>query len=137
MAVGSKELASAQLDGFDNERLVEGHPRRATAAFSSATRARVLHEDTAHGASRHRKEMCTVVPCNILRVDQPEIGLVDEHGCLEAVTRALSRHAALRDPVQFLVDERNQSLEGSLVAPPPFEKEPGDFRGVAQRNSTF
>jgi hypothetical protein len=35
------------------------------------------------------------------------------------------------------VYERNQPLEGTLVAPPPFEKEPSDFRGVAQRNSTF
>ena len=68
--------------------------------------------------------------------DQPEIRLVDERRCLEAVTRALSRHAAPRDPVEFPVDERNQSLEGTLVAPPPFEKEPGDFRGV-RRNSPF
>ena len=102
----------------------------------SATRARVIHEDAAHDASRHRKEVCTVAPRDILRVDQPEIGLVDEDRGLEAVTRALSRHAALRDLVEFPVDERNQSLEGTLVAPPPFEKEPGDSRGV-RRNAPF
>jgi hypothetical protein len=46
------------------------------------------------------------------------------------VPGALSRHAALRDLVEFLMDERNQSLEGTLVALPPFEKEPGDPREV-------
>jgi hypothetical protein len=80
--------------------------------------------------------MRTVVPRDSLRVDQPEIRFVDEDRCLEAVTRAFSRHAALRDLVEFPVDERNQSLEGTLVAPPPFEKEPGDSRGVL-RNSPF
>ena len=70
--------------------------------------------------------------CDVFRIDQPEIRLVDERRCLKAVARALSRHAAPRDPVEFPVDERNQSLEGTLVAPPPFEKEPGDSRGVLQ-----
>jgi hypothetical protein len=52
------------------------------------------------------------------------------------VAGALSRQAASRNPVQFPVDERNQSLEGTLVAPPPFQKEPGNSRGV-RRNSPF
>jgi hypothetical protein len=30
------------------------------------------------------------------------------------------------------MDERNQSPEGRLVALPPFEKEPGDLRGVVR-----
>ena len=64
------------------------------------------------------------------------LATLDEDGCLEAVTRALSRHAALRDLVELPVDEWNQLLEGTLVAPPPFEKEPGDSRGVL-RNSPF
>jgi hypothetical protein len=34
------------------------------------------------------------------------------------------------------VDERNQSLEGTLVALPPLKKEPGDSRGVG-RNAQF
>jgi hypothetical protein len=46
------------------------------------------------------------------------------------VAGALSRHAPLRDLVELPVDEWNQLLEGALVALPPFEKEPGDLRGV-------
>jgi hypothetical protein len=90
----------------------------------------VIHEDAAHDASRHCEEMRPVLPLDVCAFDQPQIRLVDENRCLEAVTRALSRHAAPRDPMQFPVDERNQSLEGTLVALPPFEKEPGDPREV-------
>jgi hypothetical protein len=38
--------------------------------------------------------------------------------------------------VEFPVYQRNQSLEGRLVALPPLEKEPGDSRGVF-RNFPF
>ena len=102
----------------------------------SAARARVVHEDAAHDPSRDGQEMRAILPLDVFPFDQPEIRLVDEHRGLEAVIRALSRHATPRNPVQFLVDERNQSLEGARVAPSPFAEERGHFRGV-QRNATF
>jgi hypothetical protein len=46
------------------------------------------------------------------------------------MTHALSRHAASRDPVELVMDERNQVREGSLVALSPFEEQPGDLRVV-------
>ena len=49
---------------------------------------------------------------------------------LEAVTHALSCHAAARNLVKLLMDERYQSLAGGLVSLPPSEKERGDIRGV-------
>jgi hypothetical protein len=45
---------------------------------------------------------------------------------------ALASHAAPRDLVQFLMNERNQAIEGRLVALPPFEKETGDFRRMGR-----
>jgi len=45
------------------------------------------------------------------------------------VTDALGGHAALRDVVELLMDERNQLLEGRLVALPPSEEKPGDLCG--------
>jgi hypothetical protein len=38
--------------------------------------------------------------------------------------------------MEFSIDERNQALEGTLVASPPLKKEPGDFGGVL-RNFSF
>ena len=111
----------------DDERLVEGHPRRVAATLLIVPRARVVHEDAAHHARGHGEEMRAVVPRDRLPVDQADVGLVDERRRLEAVPDALARHAASRDPVELVMDERNQALEGALVALPPFEQEPGDL----------
>jgi hypothetical protein len=95
----------------------------------------VIHQDAAHDPSRHGEEVGTVLPRHVLGIHQPEVRLVDEHGGLEAVVRALSCHAALRDLVKLVVDDWNQSLEGALVASPPLEKEPGDFRGILRNGA--
>src|SRR5436190_22780541 len=80
--------------------------------------------------------MRAVVPLNRLSADEADIRLVDERRRLEAVPCAFSRHTASRDPVQLLVDERDQSLEGALVALSPLEEQPGDLR-VVIRNSAI
>jgi hypothetical protein len=74
--------------------------------------------------------MHSIVPLDRLPVDETDIGFVDERRCLQAVPHALSRHAALRDPVELLMDERDQSLEGTLVAVSPLDQESGDLRVV-------
>ena len=77
---------------------------------------RITRADTARKCARS-------CHCDRLAVDQADIGLVDERRRLEAVPHALSRHAASRDPVELLMDERDQSLEGVLVALPPLEQQ--------------
>ena len=114
----------------DDERLVEGHLRRVAATLLIVPRARVVHEDAAHHASGHGEEMRAVVPLDRLPVDQADVGLVDERRRLEAVPHALARHAASRDPVELLMDERDQLLEGALVALSPSEQQSGDLRVV-------
>ena len=37
--------------------------------------------------------------------------------------------------VKLVVYDWNQSLEGALVASPPLEKEPGDFRGILRNGA--
>jgi len=80
--------------------------------------------------------MHSIVPLDRLPVDEADISLVDERRRLEAVPCAFSCHAAPGDPVELLMDERYQSLEGALVAPSPFEQQSGDLRGVF-RNATI
>jgi hypothetical protein len=46
------------------------------------------------------------------------------------VARALSSHASSRDPVQLVVNERNQLVERALVALSPSKQQAGDLRGV-------
>ena len=96
----------------------------------------MVHEDAAHHASSHREEMRAVVPFHLVRVDQPQVRLVDERGRLKTVLCALVTHVSPRDLMELSVDEWNQSLQGTLVAPPPFDKEPGNS-GPVLRNSPF
>ena len=119
----------ARLVGHD-ERLVEGHPRRAAAALLIVPRARVVHEDAPHHASGHREEMRAIVPRDCLAVDQADVRFVDERRRLKAVSVPLPRHAASGDAVQFPVNERNQLLEGGFVASAPVQQQCGDARGV-------
>lgn len=76
--------------------------------------------------------MRTVVPLDRFSVDQAHKRLVDECRRLEAVPDTLSRHAAPGDPVELVVDERNQAVEGTLVALAPFEQQSGDVGGVSR-----
>ena len=126
------------VGGFvgDDKRLVERHSRRVTAALLGAARAGMVDENAAHHASRNRHEVCAIVPCDSVAIDQPQIRLVDERRRLKALRRTFARQAAACDPVELFVDERNQPLEGRLVAFPPLDQEPGDFRGVV-RNGLF
>ena len=95
------------------------------------SRAGVVDEDSAHHPSRDRKEVRAVVPGDVPSPSTSRtIRLVDERRRLEAVPRALAGHAAPRDLVQLAMDERNQALEGTLVALPPLEQQPGDVRGM-------
>jgi hypothetical protein len=80
--------------------------------------------------------MHPVVPRDVVRIDQAKVRLIDQGGGLKAVTSALPGHAPPCDLVEFPMNQRNQSLEGLLVAPPPFEKEAGDSRRVC-RNASF
>jgi hypothetical protein len=100
------------------------------AALLIVPRARVVHEDAAHHAGGDGEKMRAVVPLDRFPVDQTDIGLVDERRRLKAVSDALPRHAAPRDSVELLMDERNQSLESALVALTPLEEQPGNLRRV-------
>ena len=79
----------------------------------------MVDEDAAHHTSRYREEMRAVLPLDRFAVDQADIGFVDECGRLQAVPHALSGHAAARDLVEFLMDERDQSLAGVVVSLAP------------------
>jgi hypothetical protein len=49
---------------------------------------------------------------------------------LKAMPWALARHAASSDPVELLMDERDQPVECALVALAPLEQQSGGSRVV-------
>ena len=79
----------------------------------------MVHENTAHHARGNRQEMCTVPPWDVLGIDEPQICFVDQRCGLKAVPGTLPCHATPCDLVQVPLHERNQPVEGALVALAP------------------
>jgi hypothetical protein len=82
----------------------------------------VVHEDAAHDAGGHGEEMRAVLPRDGLRIDQPQIGLVDERRRLDTVSRTLVSHVTPGDLMQFVMNERNQARERLFITAPPSQK---------------
>ena len=76
--------------------------------------------------------MSAVVPATALPSTRRTYIFVDERRRLKVVSVSSSRHAASGDAVQFLVNERNQLLEGGFVASAPVQQQCGDARGASR-----
>jgi hypothetical protein len=63
--------------------------------------------------------MSAVLPRDILTVDQPQIGFIDQCGRLQNVAGALGCHVAAGYAVQFSMDQRHELIQGHLVAAVP------------------
>jgi hypothetical protein len=72
-----------------------------------------------------------ILPLDATDINQSEVDLVDERSGLEKVARTLGSHMPLCQTAQFVVHEREQPLQGSGVAVPPFDQQ---SRYVAQRS---
>jgi hypothetical protein len=71
-----------------------------------------------------------MLPAGVSLIHQPKIGLVEEIGRLQRMTRLFSPHLATREPAQFFVNKRYQLGECALIASTPSEKK---LRRVAGR----
>ena len=114
-----------------DQRVIKRHSDGPAAALLVALRPGDVHEDAPHQPRGHREEVGPVLPVDVLDVDQPEVRLVHQRRRLQAVPAALARHAAPRDPPQFVVHQRDQLVEGGLIALPPCEEKSGDLVRVA------
>ena len=90
--------------------------------------ARRIDQNPAHLSGRHRKEVRAVLPLDPVDIDEPQIRLVDQGGRLQRVSRALAVHVPLRQPPQFLVNERRQLVERLLIALAPCNQELCNWR---------
>jgi hypothetical protein len=64
---------------------------------------------------------------NVLLAEEPEIGLVDEGGCLKGVVLAFAAHVDVGETVELIVNERKKALESSLVSLAPIREELRNF----------
>ena len=87
----------------------EGDVLPVAAAFERMFAARVLDQDPAHHARRDAEEMRAILPVHI-RVDQPQIGFMDQRRGLERMSLGLAPELSPRQPAQLRIDERNQPV---------------------------
>src|SRR5439155_1212432 len=99
---------------------------QAAATLASTARARVIHEDTPHQASRHREELLAVLPGGILRA-QAKIRLVHQIGRIEGVTGPLVTEAERGPPPELAIDDGHQFVASRRVALSPGLEQAGHF----------
>jgi hypothetical protein len=59
----------------------------------------------------HGEKMGAIVPLNPIQIDESQVGLVDQGGCLQRMPRTFPPQLSLSQSVQLFMDERNQLLE--------------------------
>ena len=74
----------------DEERFVQRYLLGAATPFLISTGPGRIHQDAPHHSGRHREEVRAVLPPHLINLDQPEVHLVDERGCLRGVCPARS-----------------------------------------------
>ena len=87
--------------------------------FDGRTRPRGVDQNPSHHPRAYRKEMRPIGPIELPAGYQAQVRLVDERGGLQGVPGTLMPHVAARHPVQLLVDERRQAIEGRRISASP------------------
>ena len=95
----------------------------ATTAFLVLLRAGEIDQDSPHHPGGHRKKMGAILPPDPPRLDEPQIGFVDERRRLEDMVRTLARHLPPRQATEVTMHDRNQFLERAIVTLSPAQEE--------------
>ena len=91
--------------------------------LSFATRARGIDQDAPHQLRRDGEKVRAALPPHTAGIDQAEVGLVDQRRGLELVAGPLAGHVAMRQLMQFVLDERHQLRQGVFISCIPRQEE--------------
>src|SRR5262245_55035114 len=124
LGVDPGQLGEGLVQGQQLFRLFEGgdilsvaHPDATAAVLQTVFPAGRLHQDAAHGLGGGGEEMAAAVPVlRPLDVHQSQISLVHQRRGLERLAGPFVGHLLGRQPVQLVVDQRQELLRGVRVA---------------------
>jgi hypothetical protein len=102
--------------GGEGDGFVEGDAGSAAAAFIALVGAGVVDEDAAHGLGGDGEEVVFALPIDAGLVDEFHVGFVDEGGGLEGVVEAFLGEVVAGQSAEFVVNEREELVGGTLVA---------------------
>jgi len=105
----------------------ESHDFHVAAAFSGVPSARLIDQDLPHQTRGEREKVRPVAQLDAIEINQPQVRLVNERRRLEHVPSRLRSETCVRDPAQFVIDERNEALQRVAVALLPGEQHLRDF----------
>jgi len=92
-------------------------------------RARVVHKNPAHEPRGHAQELGAIAPVGAVLFHQAQIGLVHQGRGLKRVPDTLRLQVVARHAAQFPVYQRDQPLEGVLVAALQLVEQKSHFAG--------
>ena len=110
------------------QKMFERYRSHAVATFLGRPGAAGIDEYPAHHPNGDREEMLAVLPLDLLRIDQAEVGLVHEVGRLQRHSGPLPGDPLPCEPPQLAFDERDEGIEGILITGTPLLQEPGNVR---------
>src|SRR5262249_47438904 len=104
--------------GFESG-IVNGYPFGCTAVLLTTSSTRVIDKHLPHEARRNADKVCAILPLHVPRSQQPKKRLVHERSRLQRMTVAFAPHVRASESAQFGFDERDQPVEGGLIAVAP------------------
>jgi hypothetical protein len=69
----------------------------------------------------------SILPIDALGINETQVRFVDQRRGLEAMRGPFAAHAPLGDLVQFIMNQRDQTVERPRVATSPIDQQPGDI----------
>jgi hypothetical protein len=85
------------------------------AALGGVLSLRVVNQDLPHGGRGHTEEMSPILPCGSRLVSQPKVRLVDQRGRIEGLVTSPPVPLSAGEPVQLVVDQREELVESAPV----------------------
>ena len=119
---------------------VQFYHQRAPAALLGSLTPGVGNQDLTHRSGGDGEEVRAVLPVWISLVGQAQISLVDQCRSLQCVIGTLPVHLTMSDAPEFVINQRSQFREGSIVPLTPSREEVGhsllrDRRRIHNRSS--
>jgi hypothetical protein len=78
--------------------------------------AGMVNQNAAHRLRGDTEKVCAILPIHTCLIYEFEIGFVHERGRLQGVIRTLLAQVVIRQPPQFVVNERHQTRRRVFIA---------------------
>ena len=97
-----------------------------SAPLPGASRARLIDQQAAHNARRHREEVGPIPKVRPSKIDEFEICIVNEPGRVDRAVAGFAPQALMREAAQLGIHHRDELVERGAIAVSPRAEQPCD-----------